>query len=222
MTGVQTCALPISVRPETRLKTFEEIAVKKPPLCMALRGQLDHWLHYMLEDVANAAGFSVADVVAWGGEARREGQLPYPHQKKFKAFLSGELNAVFDEAADVWLPQALDAGMTILPLAEATVRKLEQRGYRRAVLRKTEYPKLPHDILTLDFSGWPIFVHANAPDEFVTQVCAALVKRKHLIPWQGEGDLPIERMCLDAPDTPQLVALHPAAEKYWRSQGYLR
>ncbi len=212
----------LAVRPETGLETFEEIAVKKPPLRVALRGQLDHWLHYMLEDVANAAGFSVADIVAWGGEARREGQLPYPHQRKFQAFLRGEIDAVFDEAAEVWLDDALAAGMKILPLAESTVRKLETKGYRRAFLRKSEYPGLPRDILTLDFSGWPIFVREDAPDELVTQICAALVARKHLIPWQGEGDLPIERMCLDAPDTPQLAPLHRAAERYWRDRGFLK
>jgi hypothetical protein len=211
----------LAVRPETNLGAFEEIAEKKSPLRIALRGQLDHWLHYMLEDVANAAGFSVADIVSWGGEAKREGQLPYPHQRKFQAFLRGEIDAVFDEAADVWLGEALDAGMKVLSLSEATVQTLERRGYRRAWLRKADYPRLPRDVLTLDFSGWPIFVHKNAPDELVSQICAALVARKHLIPWQGAGDLPVERMCLDAPDTPQLVALHPAAERFWRSRGYI-
>ena len=211
-----------AVRPETGLKRFEEIALRKVPLKMALRGQKDHWLHYMLEDTANAAGFSIDDVVAWGGEARREGLLPFPTQEKFKSFVRGDVNAIFDEAANVWLKAALEAGMTILPLAELTVQKLEAEGYRRAVLSKSEYPKLPEDILTLDFSGWPIFVHDNAPDELVTQICAALVARKHLIPWQGDGPLPIERMCLDAPDTPQQVALHPAAERYWRECGYLK
>ena len=28
-------------------------------------------------------------------------------------------------------------------------------------------------------------------------------------------------MAREAPDTPQLVPLHPAAERHWRRQGYL-
>jgi TRAP-type uncharacterized transport system substrate-binding protein len=28
-------------------------------------------------------------------------------------------------------------------------------------------------------------------------------------------------MCVEAPDTPQLVPLHPAAERLWRERGYL-
>jgi hypothetical protein len=211
-----------AVRPEIDIRTFEEIGERRIPLRVALRGQKDHWLHYMLEDTANAAGFSAEDIVAWGGELRREGLLPYPHQEKFKAFLRGETNAIFDEAADAWLEPALDAGMRVIGLREETVRLLEARGYRRAVLKKSDFPKLSEDILTLDFSGWPIFVRADAPDELVTQICAALVARKHLIPWQGEGPLPIERMCREAVDTPQQVEMHPAALKYWEQQGFLK
>jgi hypothetical protein len=211
-----------AVHPEFDITHFEEVGERKLPLRVALRGQQDHWLHFMLEDTANAAGFSAEDIVAWGGELRREGLLPYPHQEKFKAFLRGESDAIFDEAAEVWLQPALDAGMRVLSLREETVRLLEQRGYRRSILRKSEFPDLPEDVLTLDFSGWPIFVHADAPEELVTQICAALVARKHLIPWQGDGPLPIERMCLDAPDTPQQVDMHPAARHYWEQQGYMK
>jgi hypothetical protein len=211
-----------AVRPETGLRTFEEIAVKKPPLRMALRGQKDHWVHYLLDDAAEAAGFSVDDVVRWGGKAVRDGLLPYPHQEKFKAFVRGDFDAMFDEAANVWLNAAVEAGMTILPLAEETVRKLEAKGYRRTWLTREEFPALKEDILTLDFSGWPIFVRDDAPDELVTQICAALVARKHLIPWQGDGDLPIERMCVDGPETPQLAPYHPAAERYWRERGCMK
>jgi hypothetical protein len=53
-------------------------------------------------------------------------------------------------------------------------------------------------------------------------VCAALVERADRIPWQGEGPLPVARMCLDAPDTPQVAPLHPAAAAYWKAQGFLR
>jgi TRAP-type uncharacterized transport system substrate-binding protein len=94
-------------------------------------------------------------------------------------------------------------------------------GYRRGVVKKVDFPALPGDVLTLDFSGWPLFVHKDAPDALVTQICEALLARAALIPWQSPGPLPVARMCLDAPDTPQLVPLHPAAERYWRTRGFL-
>ena len=203
------------------LARFEDIAARRVPLRVALRGQRDHCLHDMLDDITAAAGFSVAALESWGGAVRREGTLPYPDGPKFQALARGEIDAIFDEAAPEWVDAALDAGMTILPLAEATVEKLERLGYRRGLIERSLYPRLPADILTIDFSGWTIFVHAEASDRLVEAICAALDARKHLIPWQGEGPLPVERMCRDAPDTPIDVPLHPAAERYWRGRGYL-
>jgi len=210
-----------AVRPETRLSIFEEICTRRFPLKVSLRGQRNHCLNLVINDIAAAAGFSLDDIRAWGGEPRYEALVPWTDSEKFKALVRGDIHAIFDEAAYVWVDAALDAGMTILPLAETTVQKLESLGYRRNYLRKSVFPKLPGDVLTLDFSGWPIFVHAELDDATVVRLCAALDARKHLIRWEGEGPLPVERMCCDAPDTPQQVPLHPAAERYWRQCGYL-
>ena len=75
--------------------------------------------------------------------------------------------------------------------------------------------------MTVDFSGWPIFTRADLPDDIIACFCTALEARKDLIPWQGEGPLPLERMCRDSEDTPLDIPLHPGAERFWRSQGYL-
>jgi TRAP-type uncharacterized transport system substrate-binding protein len=210
-----------AVRPETGIKTWEEFAAKKPPLKIGLRGQLDHGLTPMVIDLARAAGWEVDDLEKWGGKAVREGNIPFPDGPKFKELIDGKLDGVFDEASGSWANQAAEAGMTILPMAETTVKKLEEQGYRRAYMRKSVFPALKQDILTIDFSGWPIFVRADLDDEIVTQMCAGLDARKHNIPWEGEGPLPVERMAREAPDTPQDVPLHPAAERYWKSKGYL-
>jgi TRAP-type uncharacterized transport system substrate-binding protein len=89
------------------------------------------------------------------------------------------------------------------------------------VLPRATYAKLPGDVLSLDFSGWTVFVHADAEDQLVTAICAALDARRARIPWEEPGDLPVERMAREAPDTPQTVPLHPAAERFWRSRGYI-
>jgi TRAP-type uncharacterized transport system substrate-binding protein len=210
-----------AVRPETGLTRLEDIAVRQPKLRILMRGTPDHTLHGMFDDVAAAAGFSRDDIARWGGEVRKTGSVPWPHTATFKALVNGEVDALFDEAAHSWVPQALDAGITILPLAEATVVKLEAMGYRRALLPRSAYPKLPRDVLSLDFSGWTAFVHAEADDALVTAICAGLDARKTRIAWEEPGDLPVERMAREALDTPQMVPLHPAAERYWRSRGYL-
>jgi hypothetical protein len=210
-----------AVRPETNLSFFEDIPRRKPKMRILMRAAPEHALHHMFDDVAVAAGFSREDVKSWGGEVLKTGTVPWPHTETFKALIRGDVDSIFDEAANCWVPQALDAGMKILPLAATTVSKLEAMGYRRAVLPKSIYQKLPQDILSLDFSGWTIFVHSEADDALVTQICAALEARKARIPWEEPGDLPVERMAREAPDTPQIVPLHPAAERFWRSRGYI-
>ena len=208
-----------AVRQSHGIRTFEEIGTRRLPLKLALRGQADHSLHFMLDDIMAAAGFSIDDIRSWGGTISREGRVPpYPDGPKFKALERGEIDAIIDEASHAWLNEAVEAGMTILSLSEATVRKLEAIGYRRALLRKDEFPTLDADVLTIDFSGWPMFVHAEAPDALVTELCAALDDRSEMMPWEGEGPLPVARMCRESPDTPQDVPLHPAALAFWRKR----
>jgi hypothetical protein len=209
------------VRSDLGIAHIEEIVERKLPLRLSLRGERDHWLHAMLDDILAACGGSLADIERWGGRVVREGTLPYFDGPRFDAFRRGDVAAIFDESVTNWCNEAPSAGMTILGLREETVRMLEAIGYRRAIVRKADFPNLPGDVLTLDFSGWPILVHAEAADDFVTRVCESLVARAAMIPWQSPGPLPVARMCRDAPDTPQLVPLHPAAERYWRAQGYL-
>lgn len=209
------------VHPRTRLSTFEEIGTRRVPLRVGMRGQPDHSLHFMLEDVCRAAGFSTAALAEWGGELRREGGVPNPKSEKFRELIDGELDAIFDEGVGEWLEPALDEGMRVLSLAETTMQQLEGLGYRRALVSRAQFPHLAQDVLTVDFSGWAVFVHAEAPDDIVRAICAALDARKALIPWDGSGPFPIERACQNTPDAPYDVPLHPAAERYWRERGYL-
>jgi TRAP-type uncharacterized transport system substrate-binding protein len=211
----------LAVRPGLGITRFEEIGEKRLKLRVSMRGMQDHTLHDITDDVAQAAGFSRRDMEGWGGEIKKEASLPHPGTKKFEALAKGEIDAIFDEGSRGWVNEALDRGVTILPLAEATVRKLEAIGYRRAILPKSDFPKLPADVLTLDFSGWTVFCREDADDTVVTQICAALDARRATIPWDGEGPLPVEQMCRETPETPQVVPLHPAAEKFWRQRGYI-
>ncbi len=209
------------VNSDTGLTYVEEIAEQKYPLRVALRGQADHWLQQTFDDLCVAAGFSVEDLRSWGGADIRDGHIPRAGGPKFEAMAKGEINAIFDESAFNWGNDTIPAGMTVLNMKEETIAKLEKIGHKRAIARKADFPNFPGDITTIDFSGWPIFVHADAPDVLVTQICTAFEARKHLIPWQYEGPLPLERMSRDCEDAPLTAPLHPAAERFWKQCGYL-
>jgi hypothetical protein len=211
-----------AVRREVGLRSLDDIARLRYPLRISLRGQPDHYLHEMLDHIALASGFRLSDIVEWGGDIRREEFVPpRPGGKQLAAVIRGDLDAIFDEGVGGWIDGAIDAGMQIVPVSDVALATLERMGYRRNLIRKSVFPRLPGDVQTLDFSGWPVFVHAEAPDQLVADICTALDQRKDFIAWEGEGPLPVERMCRDTEDTPLDVPLHPAAERYWRQRGYL-
>jgi TRAP-type uncharacterized transport system substrate-binding protein len=128
---------------------------------------------------------------------------------------------VIDEAVRGWVNAATGAGMRVLPLEEPMLARLEGLGLRRALIPRMSYPNLQHDVPTLDFSGFAVYTHADAPDEVISSVCAALEARKERIGWQEPGPLPLDRMCRDTPDGPLVIPLHRAAEQFWRERGYL-
>ena len=140
-----------AVNARTGLRTFEDIAVQHPALRIGVRGDRSHSLHFMLDDIMYAAGFTRDDITAWGGEFHYEGTAPDPASPKFRAFIDGSLDAIFEEGADSWIGAALEAGMTILSLGHAHVgdvggprlpaapssRDRATRAYRRMRERST-------------------------------------------------------------------------------------
>jgi TRAP-type uncharacterized transport system substrate-binding protein len=111
--------------------------------------------------------------------------------------------------------------MRFLPLDEPVLQEMERLGFRRSTMTREIIPELPADVPTLDYSGWPVYTHADVSEELVYTFCRALDSRKATIAWQEEGPLPLDRMCRDTPEGPLDVPLHPGAERYWREAGYL-
>ena len=209
----------LAVCESTGLISLSDIREHRFPLRVSLRGQKNHSLHLFVDQILSEAGFSLDDIVAWGGQVRYDPGMPGRDRINFVQ--RGEVDAIFDESLDSWGNRALDLGMRFLSFGEPILQRLEVMGFRRATITKASHPKLSADIETLDFSGWPIFTHAAASDSMVTSFCEALEARKESIPWQGEGGLPLEQMCRDSIDGPLDIPLHPAAESFWRARGYL-
>ncbi|HEV8022890.1 MAG TPA: TAXI family TRAP transporter solute-binding subunit [Candidatus Lustribacter sp.] len=214
------------VTPDTGLTSLEDVRARRFPLRISLRGQRSHSIHTVLDCTLAAAGFSVDELRSWGGSIHYEpgfdapGKSGFDSPARLEMAKSGEINAIFDEAIVRWLDPALEMGMRALPLGATTVRNLEAMGFRANVIEKAVYPRLEGDVETIDFSGFAVFVRADAPDALVTAICAGLDVHRADIPWEGNGPLPIADMCRDTPDGPLDVPLHPAAERYWNDLGY--
>ena len=69
-----------------------------------------------------------------------------------------------------------------------------------------------------------MYTHADVPDDIVRTACASLEARKDRIPTDknnGKPPLNLDEMCTDTREGPLAIPLHPAAEGFWREQGYL-
>ncbi len=212
--------IAFAVSERTGLTSLEEIHKRRFPLRVSVRKFQSHSTHFFIKYTLAAAGFSLDDMTSWGGEVRYDASSSQG-QERLNALERGEIDAVFDEGINRWAYKALDHGIRPLPLGGPLLKKLEDLGFRRGVIRKTDYPRLAADVVSLDFSGWAVFTHANVSDDLITSFCRALEARRDRIPWQGEGPLPLDRMCRDTLETPLDIPLHPAAERFWRERGYL-
>jgi len=209
-----------AVKESTGLKSLADIRDRKYPLRVSLRGQRDHSVHMVASQVLAAYGFSFDDINKWDGQVRYDAEFP-DGPNRIGAVERGEVDALFDEAMPMFANRALELGMRFLPVDEPELQKLEAMGIPRVAITKDEFPALPETVWTVDFSGWPVFCLADAPDRLVTAFCAGLEARKARIPWYGEGPMRLDLMCKDTKEGPLTIPLHPAAEKFWRECGYL-
>jgi TRAP-type uncharacterized transport system substrate-binding protein len=202
------------------LTSLQAIRERRYPLRVSLRGHLTHSVHFFIREVLAAAGFTLEEIGQWGGEVRYDDRMANGPKRR-DALANGRIDAIFDEALNTWGNEALDSGMRFLPIDEPVLERLDAMGFRRAAITKMQCSKVEQDVTTLDFSGWLVFTRAEVSDQVVRAFCQALEARKDRIPWQGDGPLPLERMCRDTPEGPLEIPLHPAAEQYWRERGYL-
>jgi TRAP-type uncharacterized transport system substrate-binding protein len=212
--------LGLAVTATTGLKTVADLKRTRYPLKISLRGQPDHSVHLICNQVLSAYGISLDDIVSWGGKLVYTEGMPHGPDR-LGAVKRGELDAVWDEALPLFAPQSIEMGMRFLAVDEPQLKALEADGLMRAAITNEEYPGLGETVWTVDFSGWPVFCLASASDEMIYDFCAGLDARRNRIPWGGIGPMPLEKLCKDSKEGPLYLPLHPGAERYWRERGYL-
>jgi TRAP-type uncharacterized transport system substrate-binding protein len=210
----------LAVTRDTGLTSIREIKEKRYPLRVSVRGQRDHSVHLVTDEILRAYGFSLQDIEAWGGQVRYDPGLPSA-PGRISDVAAGKLDCIIDEAFRNYATLALDLDMRFLPIDEPEMQRLETNGLLRVVVTRDDVPKLPGDYLTVDFSGWPVFCREDASDEAVTAFCTALEQRKVNLPWYGDGPMDLKLMVSNSREAPLAIPLHPAAERFWKAQGYL-
>jgi TRAP-type uncharacterized transport system substrate-binding protein len=215
--------LAFCVPASSGLTKVSDIAARHYPLKVSMRGgRPNHSLHLMTNLVFSKFGFSLDDIVKWGGMVRYDNELPNG-QNRVHALGRGEIDCVIDEATDLWGDDALKYGGRFLPIDEPQLQELESQGLKRVAIAPDQFPSMPEAVWTVDFSGWPVFCLESTPDRLVTAFCEGLERRKDAIPWyDGNGrPLDLKMVTSDTREAPMAIPLHPAAEVYWRQRGYL-
>ena len=116
-----------AVKQETGLRSITDIRDRKFPLKVSLRAQSDHSLQVIIKHVCAAAGFTLDDIVSWGGQVRYDAGMAYG-QNRIGAVHRGEIDAIFDEGASAWGNMALELGMTFPVVAGNDFTKLGERS----------------------------------------------------------------------------------------------
>jgi TRAP-type uncharacterized transport system substrate-binding protein len=213
-----------AVHESTGITSLAEIRKRRVPLrlstgAMTRRALLGDPTMFAVTAVMKAAGFTFADLRRWGGRIQSVSRPSHPERRA--AIERGAVTAVFDEGIKSWGQTAVDRGFRYLPLDGPVMKRLLAMGFRAAVVPKARFSGLAEDVPTVDFSGWPMVVRRDMPEEVAYALCEALEARRDLIPTDNYKPLDIAQLCANDVEAPYDVPLHPGAARFYRERGYL-
>ena len=208
----------MAFHPRTGIRSVADIKAKKYPLRVSVREDPTHSTIVLIDQIFALHGFTLADIEGWGGKLVRCGG-PGDERRRLEPMARGEIDAVFDEGIKVWLAEALAAGLAPIGFDASEYEQLGKLGWRRVTVPKSVFPGLPHDVDTIDFSGWPIYCNASLPEQTAYDICAAVAAREAEIPWEKMAGGNAIQAVTETDATPMDVPLHPGAERWLREQG---
>ena len=214
-----------AVHESTGITSLSQIKNERFPLKLSTRLVTQSALRenstmFTVAAVMRAAGFTFADLRKWGGKIHLASRPSDPVRRE--SIEKGTVNAIFDEGIKSWSRTALENGFRFLPIDGVVLKKMVAMGYRLTDMSKSRFPGMAKDVTTLDFSGWPMIVRADMPDELAYAICEAIEQRKDVIPTDNYKPLEMAQLCANDEETPYDVPLHKVAARFYRERGYLR
>jgi TRAP-type uncharacterized transport system substrate-binding protein len=214
-----------AVHESTGITSLSQIKKERFPLKLSTRlvtpsALRENSTMFTVAAVMRAAGFTFAELRKWGGKIHLASRPSDPARRA--SIEKGTVNAIFDEGIKSWARTALENGFRFLPVEGAVLKSLVAMGYRPTVMSKSRFPGMAEDITTIDFSGWPMIVRADMPDDTAYAICEAIEKRKEVIPTDNYKPLEIAQLFANDEEAPYDVPLHTGAERFYREKGYLK
>lgn len=97
----------LGVMERTGLTSFSDIREQKYPLRVSLRGPEGNSVPLIANEICKAHGFTLDDIVSWGGEVSYGRRLP---GARLPDIVADEADAIFDEAVRQWIDPGAEAG----------------------------------------------------------------------------------------------------------------
>jgi TRAP-type uncharacterized transport system substrate-binding protein len=183
--------IAIVVAKRLGVKSLHDVARRKIPLRVSTRlSGVNNGTYYTISTILALYGLSFQKIKRWGGKVQ-ECARPFAPER-LKSIDQRSLDAVFDEGISTvggWLDLALDNGYEVLSLEPKIVKQLEGIGYTRAVLPKSRYRQLKEDVLSIDYSGWPLVTHRWLPNSLAYAAVETIDQRQGVIPVDDDKPL---------------------------------
>jgi TRAP-type uncharacterized transport system substrate-binding protein len=213
-----------AVHESTGITSLSQIKKKRFPLKVSIRrmdktAQKNDSTMFTVAEVLRAAGFTLEDVRRWGGEIHLTTRPSDPARRQ--GIERGRVDAIFDEGIKSWARTALENGFRFLPVEGAVLKHMAALGYRPAPMLRSRFQGMAEDVQTLDFSGWPMIVRADMPDDVAYALCETIEKRRDLMPTDNYKPLDIAQLCANDEESPYDVPLHRGAARFYRERGHL-
>jgi hypothetical protein len=212
-----------AVPEEFAVTSIEELKGKE--LTFAVAGE-DSPVSFAVEKVLDAYGMPLSEQAAGPWKVIKEDYL-------FKAVslgIQGKADMVVHEGRKTppWARFAQSRKLNFLPIRDDILDMMEREyGYRKEVLSKGMIGgAVENDTPTLDWSGWLLFTRDDVSDELIYLITKIVVEYKHLFEMSFKGQA-LEQSDLVYPIDPNEiwknvgVPLHPAAEQYYKDNGYI-
>ena len=209
--------LVIAVSPRLDVNSMEELIAKKPKMRVSIA--VNDCVDFAIKFLLKCHGISQKHFIKWGGKVDEVERPSNPHRRE--GIISGKLDMVIDEGMDSWGDVAVQHGMKFLSYSEPVLQKLEKYGFQRARLDHGRVAGIDEPTTVVDFSGWPICVHKNFPDDLAYYIASVLEKIRTDIPYDATETPSMKQLCSNTEAGPLDFPLHPGAEKYYREKGYL-
>jgi TRAP-type uncharacterized transport system substrate-binding protein len=209
--------LVIAVSPRLGVNSMEQLIAKKPKMKVSIA--VNDCVDFAIKFLLKAHGISRNHFIKWGGKVDEVVRPSNPHRRE--GIISRKLDMVIDEGMDSWGDVAVQHGMKFLSYSEPVLKKLEQYGFQRARLDHGRIDGINDPTTVVDFSGWPLVVHKNFPDELAYHIVGVLEKIREEIPYDATATPSMTQLCSNTEAGPLDIPLHPGAERYYREKGYL-